>query len=234
MRPVDKGQCPYTSIGNYREARPYLIERLGELCSYCEMHLDFGLAVEHVQPKSRQPKKECEWDNLLLACGNCNPTKGDTDINDANIHDYLWPDMDNTFVALKYSEGGIVSVNEALPEEIKEKTWKLIQLVGLDKTPDVSQDCSDRRWQNRCDAWNKAKRAKARLAKVEEKFNDDHNLREEIVDLVEGYFSIWMTVFADDADMKRRFIDKFVGTAKDCFDEQGNPVPKGQVHFSES
>ena len=34
-----------------------------------------------------------------------------------------------------------------------------------------------------------------------------------------GHFSIWMKVFADDVDMRRRFIREFSGTAKECFDE---------------
>lgn len=221
MRPIDKGNCPYTSISSYQDARPFLIERMGELCSYCEMHLDSGLAVEHVQPKSRQPEKICEWSNLLLACGNCNPTKGDTDINDSNIHDYLWPDIDNTFLALKYSEGGIIGVNENLPSEIQEKAWRLIRLVGLDKTPDVSESYSDRRWENRRKEWDKAELVKKDLAE-----NDTEQHRKTIAELVDKYFSIWMTVFADDADMKRRFIEKFKGTAKDCFDKDGNPVPR--------
>lgn len=231
MRPVDKGESPYDSIDNYQKARPFLIGRLGELCSYCEMHLDSGLAVEHVQPKSLQPGKICNWSNLLLACGNCNSTKLDTDINDTNIHDYLWPDMDNTFLALKYSEGGIVGVNDALPPEIQEKAWRLIRLVGLDKTPDVSGDCSDRRWDNRREAWDIAKKEKQKLLFLPKKYQA--TAREMLTLLIKDYFSVWMTVFADDADMKRRIINKFIGTAKDCFDG-GNPVPKGQVQLSDS
>jgi hypothetical protein len=40
-----------------------------------------------------------------------------------------------------------------------------------------------------------------------------------------------MHVFADDPDMRRRFIDAFPGTARDCFDTSGNPVnrPGGRI-----
>ena len=235
MRPVDKGEKPYSSIKNYEEARPYLKDRLGEMCSYCEMNLDTGLAVEHIQPKSRYPKKECNWDNLLLACPNCNSTKKNTDINNTNIGDYLWPDKDNTFLALKYSEGGFVGVNPFLPKHIRDKAQKLIDLVELNRIIlDVKKKKLDIRWLKRFEILGKAERAKARLAKFEGKGIDDL-LRKEMVeaieDMLEGYFSIWMTVFADDADMKRRIIDKFIGTAKDCFDENGNPVPRkgGQI-----
>ena len=35
MRPVNKGTSPYTSIQEYRDALPYLEERIGIYCSYC-------------------------------------------------------------------------------------------------------------------------------------------------------------------------------------------------------
>ena len=52
-----------------------------------------------------------------------------------------------------------------------------------------------------------------------------------IITMVNEYFSIWMTVFADDVEMKRMIIEKFIGTASDCFDKDGNPVPRnnGQI-----
>jgi hypothetical protein len=34
----------------------------------------------------------------------------------------------------------------------------------------------------------------------------------------QGFFSIWMTVFADDPAMRRLLIKEFTGTAADCFD----------------
>ncbi len=232
MRPIDKGAVPVDEAGNeihfaqYQEARPYLIQRLGELCSYCEMHLDSGLAVEHVQPKSLSPVKESEWDNLLLACVNCNSSKADTDINDSNKDDYLWPDRHNTFLALIYREGGIVEANPALDADIQQRGTKLIALVGLDRTPDRVKDASDRRWTNRMEAWYLAARSRKRLAQ-----QDTVTMREQIVDQADKYFSIWMTVFAEDADMRRRFIRKFRGTCPACFDDEGNPKVRvaGQV-----
>ena len=73
MRPVERGPHPTNSKGErvvyreYAEARGELIKRLGgEYCSFCEMHLDASLAVEHVQPKSKVPDLEtfgkvCRW-----------------------------------------------------------------------------------------------------------------------------------------------------------------------------
>ena len=199
MRPVDKGPCPYEAISKYQEAKDFLLQRIGEYCSYCEMQLSSGLAVEHVQPKSRHHDKECEWENLLLACFQCNSTKGYTDINDNNINNYLWPDIHNTFLALQYSEAGVVSVNSSLNPDIQAKAQRLISLVGLDKTPDAVHDNSDKRWIKRKEAWEKAKIAKERIQKC-----NCEEMRSQVADTAEacGFFSIWMTVFSNDADMK--------------------------------
>lgn len=223
MRPIEKGVSPYGSISKYQDAKGYLVQRIGDYCSYCEMQLDSSLAVEHIQPKSLHPEKECEWENLLLACSICNSTKGDADINDNNINDYLWPNVHNTFLALQYSEGGVVSVNPMLPPDIREKAQKLISLVGLDRTPDIFSGYSDGRWQKRKEVWDKAQRAKTRLLDC-----DCEGMRAQIVETAkaDGYFSIWMTVFADDADIKNRLIGQFTGTACLAFDAQGNPIPR--------
>ncbi len=63
-------------------------------------------------------------------------------------------------------------------------------------------------------------------------------MREQIVLTATGhaYWSIWMTVFQDDPDMLRRFIDAFPGTCRECFDEQNDYVPvarpNGQISCS--
>ena len=50
MRPVNRGEWPQDNQRNniqytdYQNARGELITRLGEICSYCEMHLDSSLA----------------------------------------------------------------------------------------------------------------------------------------------------------------------------------------------
>jgi uncharacterized protein (TIGR02646 family) len=185
------------------------------------MHLDSGLAVEHIQPKNLQKDKKLLWNNFLLSCVNCNSIKGKTDINDANITDFLWPDTNNTFLALKYTEGGVIDVNPNLPKVVQEKAQRLIKLVGLDRNPSNNSIASDRRWENRLAEWGKANRAKMRLAQT-----DTPQMREQILDTAEAYFSIWMTVFSDDSAMLKGLIQKFKGTSTDCFDEDGQPIPR--------
>lgn len=86
MRPVDRGLVPTDGIGDefkpkkYQEFREFLIRRLGSYCSYCERPLTHNVAVEHIKPKDSNKLLEKEWSNLLLACTNCNSTKGKTKI----------------------------------------------------------------------------------------------------------------------------------------------------------
>lgn len=219
MRPVNRGDAPTDDAGNevrfaeYTHARGELIQRLGEYCSYCEMHLDSSLAVEHVQPKKPpgaaavMPDRALNWHNFLLACTNCNSTKGDTDVV---LDDYLWPDRDDTFHALRYSVGGVV---DSAPGSDQAKADELLNLVGLRKTPDA-REASDRRWLNRREAWELAVRARERLARCQ---SDD--MREQIIETAQakGFWSVWMTVFADDATMCERLLEAYPGTQNRYF-----------------
>lgn len=232
MRPVNRGPCPQKDDGTdvayteYKNARKALIQRMGEYCSYCEARLSASLAVEHVRPKKPPGAEQVDlaralsWDNFLLACTNCNSTKGDTDVV---IADYLWPDCDNTFSAFIYSEGGIVSASQSA---VTVKAQNMITLVGLDKRPDRA-DASDRRWLNRKEVWDIAVYSRENLAN-----NDIIALREQIIYTAKGYghWSIWMTVFAHDADMQARFFACLPGTSPECFDDHFAPVvrPGGQ------
>ncbi|HJH31815.1 MAG TPA: HNH endonuclease [Methanosarcinaceae archaeon] len=237
MRPVNRGPLPTDASGNeinfkkYGDARGKLIERLGETCSYCEMHLDSSLAVEHVKPKKPEGsdenilERELDWYNFLLACVNCNSTKGKKDVIP---DDYFWPDKDNTFRAFTYSEGGIITPYAELSVELQDKAKATIELTGLNKRPLNDPKASDRRWINRREVWDIAILARERLSR-----NDNDVFREQIVDTMTGhaYWSIWMTVFHDDPDMLQRFIKALAGTATDCFDEDGMALqrPGGQV-----
>jgi uncharacterized protein (TIGR02646 family) len=228
MRPINRGDAPRDSEGvlitfsEYQEARGYLIRNIGEYCSYCEMRLDSSLAVEHIEPKHRRPDLELEWTNFLLACVNCNSTKNKKDIV---ISEYFWPDRDNTFQVLKYSEGGIVSVADQLSPEDRERASRLIELVGLDKTPAddiaINSKQSDRRWNKRRQAWDKAVLARKRL-----ETNNSEEFKDTIADLAveTGYWSVWFTVFQNNPDILSRLIKKFPGTSSECFDQDFLPI----------
>lgn len=219
MRPLNRGDCPQDDEGKdvefvqYSQARKELIRRLGEYCSYCEMHLDASLAIEHVRPKKPLGTaavlrdRALDWHNFLLSCTNCNSTKGDTDVV---LKDYLWPDKDDTFHSLRYSVGGVVGTAPC-GEQVKADA--LLKLVGLRKTPDT-REASDRRWLNRREAWELAERAKDRLARCA-----SDEMREQILDTAraKGFWSVWMTVFADDANMQERLLAAWPGTQTSHF-----------------
>lgn len=170
---------------------------MGEYCSYCERPGD--LHVEHVIPKSVAERLETEWSNLLLGCVNCNSRKSNG--NDSR-DGYLWPDSDDTFSAYVYRSGGRVSVNEKLTQVERCKARALFGLVGLG----APGSRTDRRRHKRRQAWDQA-------VKVRDLVSDD-NSRTLAVEVASGtgFFSVWMAVFGDDEDMRRRLVEAFPGT----------------------
>jgi len=231
MRPVACGDWPRDENGDeikfkhYRNARRELIKRLGAFCSYCEMRLDASLAVEHVRPKKPEGasenirERELDWNNFLLACVNCNSTKGTIDVV---LDDYFWPDKDNTFLALAYSEGSVVLPAQTLSDKQKEIAENTIKLTGLNKDKSKESSAPDRRLASRREVWETAEESKGDL-----KNNNTQEMRRQVLRtaLGHGYWSVWMTVFKDDADMLKRFIGAFPGTCRESFDESDNYKP---------
>ena len=130
MRPVDRGESPQREdFENFRDAFGPLVGRLGPYCSYCERRICTDLAVEHIQPKDVDlyPELEGSWNNYLLACKNCNSTKGHKDVLPEN---YYLPDRDNTLAAFDYLPDGSITPSVAAAAPIAADTLKL---TGLDK-----------------------------------------------------------------------------------------------------
>ncbi len=223
MRPVDKGAAP-TVYTHYQKADLDLKHRIGDYCSYCERQIETYLAVEHIQPKVSCPALQNSWENFLLACVNCNSSKGDKHVV---LSDHYWPDRDNTLRALEYVEGGLVRPHPCLKEADRVRAENTITLTGLDKIPGApgrKPTFSDRRWLKRQQTWQQAKRARARLTTQ----NTSTSMREQIVETAVncGMFSIWWTVFAGAVDMRRRLREAFTGTHGASFDANENLVPR--------
>ena len=129
MRPVSKGNTPIDDnaeaieFKDYSRSRRYLIDRIGEYCSYCESNIQTSLAIEHVLPKSLHNNLELKWSNLLLACTNCNSTKGADNII---LEDYIWPDLGNSFELYKYCSDGLVQPANSLSSELIVKAEAMI------------------------------------------------------------------------------------------------------------
>jgi uncharacterized protein (TIGR02646 family) len=227
MRPIERGDPPTDAagaplvFGDYPDARSELFARLGRYCTFCERPIKAGLAVEHVHHKDGYPHLRRVWTNFLLACVNCNSTKGTK-----KVGGFLFmPDRDNTFRCLTYLGNGRVQAAVGLSPPDKAKATQLIRLVGLEREPTHDPEAKDLRWNDRREAWDKAIRYKtmwdAGMIPVE-----------RITDmcLADGHWSIWMTVFAGNRAVRLALIAAAVGTAA-CFDADGDPTPRtgGQV-----
>lgn len=228
MRPVERGVAPST-YSRYQDAIGDLEDRLGRYCSYCERRLPISLAVEHVVPKSIDKARETDWNNFLLGCTNCNSVKGKKPTNDI---DFFWPDRDNTLLALAYKQGGLVEAQNALGAELRQKAENLIDLVGLDRhpgqPPEKRPTGRDLRYMDREEVWKLAVLKREALAR-----NNNEDFRTAVADIAkaEGFFSVWMSVFEDDPDMRRRFVSALDGTAPSCFDGNWKPIsrPGGKI-----
>lgn len=220
MRTVDKGQKPLDVAGleivfsEYTEARRYLIDRIGEYCSYCERHIPSSLAVEHIKPKKHNTHLELEWDNLLLACPNCNSTKGHTNIN---VQDYALPHIDDTYNWFLYDSTAIVKPKLGLSAIQSNKTQNTITLVGLDKpSPTINTKewkiASDRRYEHRLQTYIDAQRYASNY------LNKSLVSRSEMLELLEtivlsrGFWSIWMDAFSAFPEVTTRLRRIFIGT----------------------
>jgi uncharacterized protein (TIGR02646 family) len=207
MRPINKGDHPRDEqnttlvFNHYTEATPYLKQRLGRYCNYCERMIAVSLAVEHVVPKSIEPRATLDWANFLLACANCNSSKQAKNIQHM---DCLRPDVDDTYTALSYNESGAIKPNLNCSPDVQLKALRLLTLVGLDKYPSTN----DHRWDDRVQAWGRATQAQALLKKK----RDAKMLDYLIASAQAGAWSIWMTVFKDDAQVRQRLVQAFPGT----------------------
>ncbi|MCO6454256.1 MAG: HNH endonuclease [Pirellulaceae bacterium] len=220
MRPVLRGGSPQASdYNNYRDSFPDLAGRLGMYCSYCERRIATQLAVEHIQPKGLPAYEHLigRWDNFLLGCVNCNSTKGNKDVI---LADVLLPDRDNTAAAYVYTMDGGISVHGSLTEPQSAMAKLTLALVGLDKRASTVIDSNGQfvaidRVAQRMETWLIAEESKHDL-----QANPSPAFRRQVARTAtaHGFFSTWMTVFADDRAVRQLLIDEFLGTAVDCFD----------------
>ncbi len=224
MRPVQKTTAP-RMYSRYKDAKTDLIDNLGEYCSYCEERINEGLQVEHIQPKHPKGKeinrqRELDWDNFLLACPICNPTKSNKEFD---LNEVYLPHRDNTYRTFIYKEDGRVLPNGEEPDINIDIAQNTLSWLGLDRTPASGATANDRRWLHRKTTYQKALEAKDNL-----KQQNTPQMRNCILELASasGHWSIWMHVFDDDIEMKRALIEHFPGTCHDCFNEHLAPIKR--------
>lgn len=227
MRPVDKGAAPRT-YRKWSAARPDLIERLGRNCSFCEMPLTHLVHVAHVIPRANGGH-HTDWANLLLGCVHCNSTQGS---RNQSRQQHAWPDEDNTFRAIAYSEDNgavLLDARNNLTAGETQLALDTIELFGLNRHPGHPNfSPKDPRWHLRNTAWQRAQLALARWHR-----NPSQDMEDAIIDQAtdSGFFSIWMEVFQNETQIRQRLIDRFPNTAPSCFDPQTQPLkhPTGKV-----
>lgn len=233
MRPVERGQAPLDDVGNpiafahHTDARDHLISRIGDFCSYCENALHSQIDVEHVQPKTAapggRPDLALSWDNFLLACSYCNRAKSDTVIN---LNDYLWPDRDNTFLAFVYAVDCPPEANGQLDAAFVTAARSMIELTRLDRLPGHPQFSDrDRRHVKRKEVWGLALLS---LQQYRQRLVTPLSIQFTAVS--RGFFSIWMTVFQGEDEVRKLLLTGFKA-AVTCFDANTNPIarPGGQI-----
>ncbi len=230
MRPIRRGGSPrHGDFNDYKDAKTYLVSRLGSYCSYCERRIATMLAVEHIQPKSLPAYRHLSgrWENFLLGCVNCNSTKTDKDVK---LDAFLLPDRNNTFAAFVYSADGKVATASDLPPDTRTMADDTLALTGLDKNISVMLDENGKqiaidRVSQRMEAWAVAEEAQSDV--LANPGNISVRRLAVHLALAAGFFSIWMTIFTADVDMRNRLIDAFNGTRNSgCFDPgTSDPVP---------
>lgn len=225
MRPINKGPSPYTAISHYSEALPFLERTIGLYCSYCGFPLAHVPEVEHVAAKTEGGELTA-WKNLLVGCKYCN-TRKKAIVGKVNVDEYLWPDQYNTALAYTY-ENGMPAVNETDLLTVDPsglaltKAKKLFNLVKLDNIPTPAE--KDRRQNERNKVFEIALDSLADYQEGKVTYPEHIDvLAKQIVRtaILGGFFSIWMTVFADEPEVLNALIDAFPGTEKEFFDESG-------------
>ena len=213
MRPLYRGPAPTRTTGRGQQVqqseeygffRKSLVQRLGEYCSYCEVPLGASLAVEHIVSKGAVALLEVTWDNFVLACTNCNSTKG-SQVDIDNVGDYYFASDTsiNTFQKFRYQlVNGAVIVAPAVAND--RRAVNTIALTQLNRQRVDDSKASDRRLANRTNTWMIATELSQRLAPYYRQPGGTANadpavqlLKDQIkaVAVAHGFWSVWMTVF---------------------------------------
>jgi hypothetical protein len=239
MRPINKGTVPLeedgqpVTVSNHRQWRSYLIGRIGEYCSYCEMKLNDSPQVEHVVAQDIDDSRALDWENLLLACGPCNRTKSN---HPCPPETHYLPDVHNTYLAFEFftssnsrhgNEPAAFIQIKTIPPPFSAKASNTIALCALDR--DTTADAltvTDLRWRYRFEVINVATVWKTEWDNWGKNNPDRFSILLSTAALGSGFFSIWFYIFENVPIVKAALIDAFGGTARDCFDvtDSFNPI----------
>ncbi len=162
-----------------------------------------------------------------MACRNCNATKGHKDV--ALLTSYC-PLAIIRLLRFVYTADGMISPELGLDAPHRAQALGTLSLTGLDKAISNTLDQNGKlvaldRVSQRMEAWGIAEESRADILSVP----GSQPLRDATIRTAKalGFFSIWMTVYAGDFDMRNRLIDAFAGTRNSrCFDAAtSEPIP---------
>lgn len=230
MRPVDKGESTkiYTK---YQDASEDLTDKLGFMCSYCEMNISNIPAVEHVQPKSIKEDLKNKWSNFLLSCTYCNSAKKD---HNESREGYYFPDEYNTAYIFQWSKDKVVEPNPLLSDSEKEIAENTIDLVKLNRTSVQARELNLKanREVVREDAWSTAEMQLDDLKNIRsfipEGADEEKIIKKYAHSIAKGiksHVSIYMKVFEDEPIILNEIINNSKGIRKSCFQTNGKPKP---------
>lgn len=130
------------------------------------------------------------------------------------------PDRDNSDKAFVYAADGSIAGTPTFSPPLRAKANATLALCGLDKAASRVRDANGRfvaidRYRQRMEVWAIAEDSKTDLASG----RTPAMIRQIVKSaLGHGHFSVWMTVFASDLDVRRALIAAFPGTATTCYD----------------
>ncbi|MCA9012766.1 MAG: HNH endonuclease [Planctomycetaceae bacterium] len=233
MKPVKKGGSP-RAYAAYKSAKADLIAALGAQCSYCEAAKDpQDLHVEHIYPKDPHPERALLWENFLLSCSSCNSYKsqhlGNRRRRGLETR-YVWPHLDNTFRVFKYSSDGRVELRARLREHITKAANFTIDMFGFMLSPQKAKSYSKKGIA--FDGVSKRKEQWAQVTQFRVMYLGNPTMSNAVTisnaAAKMGYFSIWMEVFKDRAEVRKELIRAFKADP-DCFDGGTCPVKRGRI-----
>jgi len=233
MKPVHKGK-PIKIFSTYQRAKPSLLRAIGLQCSYCEEPgTPKTLDVEHIYCKVAHPKRAHDWENFLVSCKSCNSYKHvhlGSSVQTNLEGRFLWPHLDNTFLAFRYFPDGRVELAKNLAASAHSQCGiDTLAMCGLMKSPKAAlqyqPDIAYDSMRLRKEAWEIAhmQREAYRITKGKISLNKLAKNAKKI-----GHFSIWMQVFKGVPEVCKVLVKHFKADRK-CFDSQFRPISKGRV-----
>ena len=163
MISINRGDCPEKLAGGSsaqdRYAHREVVDALHLMqygkCCYCELEISdegHGKAVEHFAPKAVFEGRRNDWENLLLACAQCNGKKSDdfpvemlTDELDEPKVMYLTKPTSGTPLVINPSDPSIdpEAHLDFVLDDTNRSDYGLIYAKAKSKMADIRFKCSD-------------------------------------------------------------------------------------------